>query len=193
MSSVNVLYSDFNCPFCYAMHEQLHEMKRLDRCEWRGVQHAAHLSKPMARWSGTLGAELRHEVTLVQRLAPGLAISLPQGKPNSRRAIELAASLFRQDVGRGMEFVRQAYRAFWCEGQDLSDPTVLNRLAKAIEGQTATIDPGDTSAVQVVGQWEEEWRATGQSGVPLLVAHDGRQLVGLAGHNDIQRFLTAWT
>jgi predicted DsbA family dithiol-disulfide isomerase len=89
-----------------------------------------------------------------------------------------------------MEFVRQAYRAFWCEGQDLSDPTVLNRLAKAIESQPATTDSGDTLPVQAVDQWEEEWRATGQSGVPLLVAPDGRQLVGLAGDNDIQRFVT---
>lgn len=26
------LYSDFNCPFCYALHEQLHEMNLIDRC-----------------------------------------------------------------------------------------------------------------------------------------------------------------
>jgi predicted DsbA family dithiol-disulfide isomerase len=133
MSDAYTLYSDFNCPFCYAMHERLHAMNLLHRCEWRGVQHVPHLSKPMARWSGTLGAELRHEVTLVQRLAPGLAIPLPPGKPNTQRAVELAVSLLRQDIGRGMEFVRQAYRAFWCEGEDLSDPTVLNRLAQAIE------------------------------------------------------------
>jgi predicted DsbA family dithiol-disulfide isomerase len=167
-------YSDFNCPFCYAMHERLREMNLLDHCEWRGVQHAPHLSKPMARWSGTLEAELRHEATLVQQLAPGLAISLPPGKPNTRGTIELAASLLRQDVGRGMECVRQAYRAFWCEGYDLSDPMVLNRLAKASEGQPAVIGPGDSSPMQAVSQWEEEWRVTGQSGVPLLVAPDGR-------------------
>ena len=190
MSNVSFLYSDFNCPFCYAMHERLHEMSLLHRCEWRGVQHAPHLSKPMARWSGTLGAELTHEVTLVQRLAPGLAIAVPPGKPNTRWAIELAVLLLRQDIGRGMEFVRQAYRAFWCEGQDLSDPTVLNQLAMAIEGQPASTDPVSRSPAQAVTQWEEEWRATGQSGVPLLVAPDGQQLVGLAGVNDIQRFLT---
>lgn len=189
MSRVNILYSDFNCPFCYAMHERLHEMNLIDRCEWRGVQHAPHLSTPMALWNGSLGAELRHEVVLVQRLAAGLAISLPPGKPNTRRAIEWAASLLRQDVGRGMEFVRQAYRVFWCEGQDLSDPTVLTRLAQAIEGAPDVTDLGGSSSVELVNQWEEAWRATGQSGVPLLVASDGRQLVGLAGANDIQRFL----
>jgi len=89
----------------------------------------------MARRSGTLAAELRHEVTLVQRLAPRASISLPPGKPNTRDAIELAAALLRQEVGRGMDCVREAYRLFWCEGQDLSDPAVLDRLAKASGGQ----------------------------------------------------------
>ena len=26
MPDINILYSDFNCPFCYAMHERLYEM-----------------------------------------------------------------------------------------------------------------------------------------------------------------------
>jgi hypothetical protein len=49
---LNLLYSDFNCPFCYAMHERLYEMNLLTRCEWRGVQHASHLPRPMKPWQG---------------------------------------------------------------------------------------------------------------------------------------------
>ena len=41
----------------------------------------------MKPWQGSLGAELRHEVTVVQRLAPGLPIPPPPGKPNTRPAI----------------------------------------------------------------------------------------------------------
>ena len=172
------------------MHERLYEMNLLDRCEWRGVQHAPHLSKPMVRWRGAFEAELRHEVTLVRRLAPELTISSPSGKPNTRGAIELAASLLSQDVGRGMEGVRQAYRAFWCEGQDLSDPPVLSRLAKAGGAQPATISPGEASPMKIVSQWENEWRATGEPGVPLLVTPDSGVLSGLASLDDIRRFLT---
>ena len=183
MSNISVLYSDFNCPFCYAMHERLHEMSLLNRCEWRGVQHASHLSKPMARWSGTLGAELTHEVTLVQRLAPGLMIAVPPGKPNTRRAIELAASLLRQDVGRGMEFVRQAYRAFWCEGRDMSDLLVLKQLA----GEPA-VDGEAEESRSIVQEWETAWHATGQAGVPLIVSPSGDLLVGCAPTEDIRQF-----
>src|SRR5690349_22882248 len=58
------LYSDFNCPFCYALHERLHDLGLIERCEWRGVQHAPQLPRPMKPWSGSLGAELRHEVAM---------------------------------------------------------------------------------------------------------------------------------
>ena len=117
----NFLYSDFNCPFCYAMHERLHEMDLIARCEWRGVQHASHLPRPMKPWQGSLEAELRHEVAVVQRLAPGLPIALPPGKPNTKLAIEQAVALLRRDPSHMMAFVRETYRAFWCEGRDISD------------------------------------------------------------------------
>ena len=179
-----VLYSDFNCPFCYALHERLYEMNQLDCCEWRGVQHAPYLPKPMARWSGTLGAELAHEVRMVQRLSPGLVISLPLGKPNTRRAIECAASMLRQDAGRGMEFVRQAYRAFWCEGRDLSDPSILQQLA----GESA-VDGEAEESRRIVQEWETAWHRTGQAAVPLLVSPEGEQLVGCMPVEEIRRFM----
>ena len=183
MSNVSVLYSDFNCPFCYALHERLHEMNLLNRCEWRGVQHAPHLPKPMVRWSGTSEAELRHEVTLVQRLAPGLSIAVPPGKPNTRWTIELAVLLLSQDIRRGMEFVRQAYRAFWCEGQDMSDLLVLKQLA----GESA-VDGEAEASRRIAQEWETAWHATGQAGVPLIVSPSGDLLVGCAPAEDIRRF-----
>ena len=123
-----MLYSDFNCPFCYALHERLHNLHLLARCEWRGVQHAPHLPRPMKPWQGSLGAELRHEVAIVQRLAPELSLALPPGKPHTGAAIDLAIVLLRRDRARGMQFVRRAYSAFWCEGKDLSNPQVLDQL-----------------------------------------------------------------
>ncbi len=148
MTASYTLYSDFNCPFCYAMHERLHEMKVLARCEWRGVQHASHLPRPMQPWQGSLGAELRHEVTVVQRLAPGLPIALPPGKPNTKPAIEQAVVLLGRDRAQGMVFVRETYRAFWCEGRDISDPGVLRQLAEMAGGS-----PNSNSISSVTLRW----------------------------------------
>lgn len=178
-----VLYSDFNCPFCYALHERVHDLGLIDRCQWRGVQHAPQLPLPMKPWSGSLGAELRHEVTMVQRLAPGLPIALPPGKPNTLPAIEQAIALLRKDLRYGLDFVQRTYRAFWCDGRDISDPLILKELAgdhfaEDIDGQN-----------QVIAQkWETAWHATGQNGVPLLVSPDGDLLVGCVPEAQVRQF-----
>lgn len=181
-----VLYSDFNCPFCYALHERLHELRLLASCEWRGVQHAPHLPRPMRPWQGSLGAELKHEVSVVQRLAPGLPINLPSGKPNTLPAIALAIGLLQQDQFAGMEFVHRIYRAFWCEGQDISDPTVLKQLA----GVQSIEDVGGQNQV-VAQRWETAWHATGQNGVPLLVSPDGDLLVGCVPVEKVRHFFAS--
>jgi predicted DsbA family dithiol-disulfide isomerase len=188
MSSVTILYSDFNCPFCYAMHERLHEMNLLALCEWRGVQHASHLPLPMKLWQGSLGAELRHEVTVVQRLAPGLPIALPSGKPNTGPAIEQAVALARRDPSHMMTFVRETYRAFWCEGRDISDPGVLRQLAEQVGVSPESINMIDGEDRRVAQEWETAWHLTGQAGVPLIVSQEGELLVGCQPPEDIRRF-----
>ena len=187
---LNLLYSDFNCPFCYAMHERLHEMNVLARCEWRGVQHASHLPIPMKPWQGSLGAELRHEVAVVERLAPGLPIALPPGKPNTKPAIEQAVALLRHDPSHAMTFVRETYRAFWCEGKDISDPEVLRQLVEQAGGSPESMDSINSEDRRVAHEWEAAWHLTGQAGVPLIVSPENYLLVGCAPIADVQRFFS---
>ena len=191
MSSGTILYSDFNCPFCYALHERLHDLQFIDRCEWRGVQHAPQLPRPMKPWQGSLGAELRHEVAVVQRLAPGLPIALPPGKPNTRPAIEQAVALLRRDRSHGMAFVRETYRAFWCEGRDISDPAVLSQLVEQGGGSPESKGTINEESRQVAQEWEAAWHATGQAGVPLIVSPEGDLLVGCVPVEEIRRFIQA--
>lgn len=180
-----VLYSDFNCPFCYALHERLHDVGVIDRCEWRGVQHAPQLPRPMKPWSGSLGAELRHEVMMVQRLALGLPIALPPGKPNTLPAIEYAIALLQKEPRVGMDFIRRTYRAFWCEGRDISDPVVLKELA----GEHV-VENGNGQSQVLAQKWETSWHATGQNGVPLLVSPDGDLLVGCVPVEQVRQFFS---
>jgi predicted DsbA family dithiol-disulfide isomerase len=184
----SLLYSDFNCPFCYAMHERLHELNVLALCEWRGVQHASHLPRPMKPWQGSLGAELRHEVAVVQRLAPGLPIALPSGKPNTRPAIEQAVGLLRRDPSHAMAFVRETYRAFWCESKDISDTEVIRQLVEQAGGSPESVGTITDEDRRVAQEWEAAWHATGQAGVPLIVSPDHFLLVGCAPLEDVRRF-----
>ncbi|MDR4467798.1 MAG: hypothetical protein MRJ68_05785 [Nitrospira sp.] len=135
-----------------------------------------------------MGAELKHEVTVVQRLAPGLPISLPSGKPNTLPAIEQAAALLRQDIHLGMDFVKRIYGAFWREGHDISDPQVMEQLAG--EGSIEGVD--DESRV-IAQKWETAWHATGQNGVPLIVSPDGDLLVGCVPIDQVKSFFSSQT
>ncbi len=185
------LYSDFNCPFCYAMHERLHSLGVMDRISWQGVQHAPHLPVPMASWAGHLAAELKQEVQMVRRLAPEVEISVPRGKPNTGRAIAASARALHIDQLRATDFVRSLYRLFWVEGRDLSDDGVLQReaerhgfLPEQVAGANAiTVDA-------VLRAWEEQWAEAEHQGVPLLQRSDGTLLVGLMPMAVLQRFLT---
>ena len=181
-----VLYSDFNCPFCYAMHEQLWELGLAERVEWRGVQHAPYVPVPMAQWSGALNAELRQEVAMVGRLAPALPIAVPGGKPNTRAAIRTAAAVLARDRQQGEALVRALYIAFWRDGLDLSDPFVLKTCAGVTEEDVLAVS---TDVRETVERWDDEWRQTGQSGVPLLVGPEGDQLVGFVGASEVGRFV----
>jgi 2-hydroxychromene-2-carboxylate isomerase len=144
----------------------------------------------MSTWQGNMGAELRHEVAVVQRLAPGLPITLPPGKPNTQLVIEEAARLLHVHRERGMEFVRQAYRSFWCNGRDLSDPSIVEGLVRQVGGSIEQADLARGMSKQVAQQWEEAWHATDQAGVPLILSPDGRLLVGYVPAEDIRRFMS---
>lgn len=185
------LYSDFNCPFCYAMHERLHALGVMERVSWQGVQHAPHLPAPMVTWAGHLGVELKQEVEMVRRLAPELTITVPKGKPNTRPAIAAAVRAVHADPPRASDFIRSLYRLFWIDGQDLSDEAVLQREAERHGFVGAELIGATAPAVdRVLSDWGDQWAETEHQGVPLLQRSDLHVLVGLVPLETLTRFLT---
>jgi predicted DsbA family dithiol-disulfide isomerase len=143
----------------------------------------AALAFPDEALAGSLGTELRQEVSVVQRLAPGLPIALPPGKPNTRLAIERAIGLLSRDRARGMDYVRKIYRAFWAEGRDISDPHVLRDLTEESVEQES-----NDHIRRIAQEWETAWHATGQAGVPLILSSDGGLLVGFVPVEEVKQF-----
>jgi predicted DsbA family dithiol-disulfide isomerase len=186
-----LLFSDFNCPFCYAMHERLHDLGLMAQVSWHGVQHARHLPVPMQAWSAHLASELKQEVEMVRRLAPELPIALPLGKPNSGPAIAAAARALIIDRLLAQEFIRSLYQMFWVDGKDLSNQELLQDRAER-QGLPPAQICGKT-ALPIDDQlrvWEARWNETEHPGVPLVQRSDGAQLVGLVSASSIERFFT---
>lgn len=178
-----VLYSDFNCPFCYATHERLERLGLHGRVEWRGVEHAPELPVPMRCFEGAPAAELEREVEAIRLRAGEVPIAVPPGKPNTGPAIRLAAAAMERSPERGEALVLALYRRFWRHGEDISDPAVLERI-----GGEAGLPPLADEA-EPARSWQREWWRLGLGGVPLLVRPDGRHLYGLVEAAALQAFL----
>jgi predicted DsbA family dithiol-disulfide isomerase len=185
------LYSDFNCPFCYALHERLYALGVMEQVSWHGVQHAPHLPRPMATWAGHLSAELKQEVEMVRRLAPELSITVPPGKPNTRLAIAVAARAQMTDPSRASEFIRSLYRLFWVDGSDLSDERQLQLEAERHGFAGAELVGSAAPPVDhVLSKWRDLWEESEHQGVPLLERSDKQVLAGLVPGESIKQFLT---
>ncbi len=184
------LFSDFNCPFCYGMHEHLHGLGLMRQVSWHGVQHARHLRVPMAVWSGHLAVELKQEVEVVRRLAPEVPITTPRGKPNSGPALAAAARALTLDPTRAQAYIRSLYRLLWVEGQDISDEHVLQREADRHGFVSAQIVGATAIEIaSVLSAWETLWVETEHQGVPLLERSDHALLAGLMPADTIRQFL----
>jgi predicted DsbA family dithiol-disulfide isomerase len=181
-----VLYSDFNCTFCYAFGERIIALGFADRIEWRGVQHAPQLPTPMVHAGPTFASELAREVQFVQRLAPEVSIALPRGKPNTAQAIAAVAAAMDQDRSKAHRLATSLYRVFWQHGTDISDPSAIQDLARGAGVPDLTITPHTAERVTA---WYGAWMDRGVGSVPDLIRQDGESITGLVDVDTLRRFV----
>ena len=65
-----------------------------------------------------------------------------------------------------MTFVRETYRAFWCEGRDISDPAVLRQLVEKAGGSPESMGTINHENRQVAQEWEAAWHEQARPGFP---------------------------
>lgn len=183
---VAILYSDPNCPFCYAIEERLSALGVEHRIEWRGVQHAPHLPIPRDERNVRLNAAIDREVLVVRQLAPEVPILTLRGKPNTGPAIRAIAAAFQVDPTLGHAFKRRLYRSVWQSDIDISDEQMLTACATEVGLPRLSIG-SETEAL--VALWQRDWEDAGVTSVPLLIRHDGEVLSGLVAAEQLTGFL----
>ena len=182
------LFTDLNCPFCYATEQRLRQLGVSGQIAWRGVEHEPDLPVPMALDEPDIAAELAAEVESVQSRAPEVAITVPPGKANTAAGLLATAAALRLDPERGAAFREAVYTAFWRDGRDVSDPDVLDELARELGLPSVRPRPEDTLTV---ASWRVEWERSPLRGVPLLVREDGETVYGLKDVETLERFVRA--
>lgn len=180
-----IVYADLNCPFCYALHEQLLRYDLLDKVDWRLIEHAPDTA--LYNKTSELQAELASEVFIVRSRAPAVEISLPKIRSDSRFATLCVIEARQQDRSKAEHLTTLLYRALWIDSKDIADVSVIfDCLTQA--GLSPELDIDESEEALLV-QWQKEWQEGGFNGsTPVITSTDGRSLIGLSSTEDLTAF-----
>ncbi|MFB7667612.1 DsbA family protein [Kitasatospora sp. NPDC056138] len=127
------IWSDYVCPFCMLAEGPLEEAtKDLDvEIEWKPFELRPHPQPTLRPQDGYLPDIWQRAVyPMARRL--GVDITLPTVSPQPYTRLAFEGYQYAAAHGRGAEYTRRMFRAFFQEDQDLGEPDVLTALALEI-------------------------------------------------------------
>lgn len=170
------LYFDYNCPFCYVAS---HRLERLKECYpldilWRFVE--IHPENPATGRSvhelGYDPAQWQAMTDNLERMVKedGLAWTPRTFTTNTRQALLLAQMTLLMYPDRFPALHRQLFHAYFAEGRNIGDETVLRELADELGLQEVLPQAWETpQAIQLLLSHVEAAQELGLTGVPTLV------------------------
>jgi predicted DsbA family dithiol-disulfide isomerase len=126
------VYSDFVCPFCYLGEKLLEEaIKGKDvEIEYMPFELRPFPAEPLDPWEDP--AKLRgweqFIVPTAQKL--GLDMQLPKISPHPYTNLAFEGYHFAKEQGKGNEYFKRVFAAFFSEGQNIGEVDVLTKLAE---------------------------------------------------------------
>jgi predicted DsbA family dithiol-disulfide isomerase len=180
------VFSDYICPFCYIGTETLRKIQPEVppfTLEWKGFQiHPEYPAAgvPVAQRIAQYGQERYAAVWRnILSLAEGIGLDMKPPPVLTNSLLALEATEYAKGQGKGEEFSRSVYRAYFQEGENIGDLAVILALA-----EQAGLDPQEvqehlqarTYAARIQ-TFHQEARALGVSGVPTFIVGPA-QIVG---------------
>ena len=170
-----IAYSDYICPFCYIGYHRIEQLKKeynLD-IEWRPFEIHPETPKEGALIEDLPFPKGYLEMAFanVKRLADqdGLTLKFSGKLPNSRLALYI--SEFARKEGKFKEFHRLVLDAYWLEGKDIGDKSLLLALAESVGLNKREIESylDSDEPFKTVQQSLKELRRYGINGVPAFL------------------------
>lgn len=168
-----LFYTDYNCPFCYALNERVRTIGRSQQIMWRGVEHLPGTISSCTSLDDS--AQIVAEVSMIRKRAPEITLIAPEFRPNTKLANRLTLLAEQQDASRVADLRTLIYRAYWQQGQDISDVNVLKSLCQQLEMQFPVELETSSSHLKAIDnlldQWQSEWEGERfKTRMPILVS-----------------------
>lgn len=187
-----LIYYDFTSPESFALNEVVGSVRVMSEVEWRGVQVDPSLPVPMHVLDRRARGRVEAEVADMMRAVAELRMAVPNGRPNTRRALQAVVSVERMHESRAGEFRTLLFRAYWWDGADLSDLAVLRQVAEQA-GVPPWVELEHQAAQSTQVAWELQWQAERLGGVPRALRGDGQILWGVKSEQATRAFFAAIT
>ncbi len=181
-----IVYSDLNCPFCFALNEWLEELGVDNQFLWMGVEHDPSLDLPTIASDDHEQSLLDEEVSVVRQRTQLGALRRPDIRPNSRLAIAAVAAARNIDWIKSSRLRTRLFRALWSENENISERKVIDSIASDVGLPGLDIDE---DAIEQTDAWTRRWRATNINRIPVMVSPTGSQLLGLTSKAEVDVFM----
>ena len=178
---------DFLCPFCYVGQQRTAILERigLDVLE---LPFQAHPDIPPGGIPAGPRAGPAYVTLEREAAAAGLPLRWPPRLPNTRPALAAAEWVRRHQPDAFPKFHRDLFAAHFALGEDLEDPTVIDRHARESVIDLTALHAALTngSAMAAVSEAESAGRRYGVEGTPAWLV-DQRLILGLRSASEFER------
>jgi len=182
VSSRIVVFSDFNCPYCFTLNEWINDLGVGHRVRWVGIEH-----KPELPRMGDNAPEdrmlLRQEIDDVDRRAPEVGVVTPTLWANSHDALLIQNAIEDDNPELAPQVRRTIFQRYWQGGSAL-DETSLQPVLEGLALDKPEVEP---DYLESMTQW---WR-THLDRIPAMVAPTGITHLGLQNKQQVRAFLNS--
>ena len=183
LSSRILVFSDFNCPYCYALNEWITDIGATTRVRWVGIEHRPDL--PVSGRNAASDSQLLDvEVRDVMSRDPALKLNKPRGWLNSQPALLVQNAIEDDAPELAPALRRRLFQSYWREGVSLSDEKAIEQTLLELELELPDREP------DYLGELTDWWR-THLDRIPAMIAPTRLAHLGLQDKESVRHFLNS--
>ena len=186
LSSRILVFSDFNCPFCFTLNEWLNDLGFGQRVKWVGIEHKPDLPRQGKNNAEDLATKTG-EVREVQRRAPEVAVVAPPLWAHSGLALGAQCAVEDDFPHQAAALRTTLFRRLWRDGSNIANPRLVDECLK----QNGLPPVADLFIDQQRIEEQTLWWKAELDRIPCMIAPTGVRHLGLQDKEKVSAFLSS--